>query len=108
MIQVTITGNLVEDAVIKKKRSGEDYVYLKVAAHEKFGGEQTTTYFIVSFDRCSVRPILLKGRRVLVSGRMSFASMLYDEKIIVSHYIYATIVELQDPRPESGIKDFNI
>lgn len=110
MIQTTLTGVIVEDAIVRRSRSGVDFLVVKVVSYEK----ERSVYFFVTSSVVSMREQLRRGRRVLVSGRMSYSAVIIGGEPRVSFDISASVIELQDyPKQESvrqeiGVKNFDI
>lgn len=77
--QVTIVGNLTHEPVVRRTRSGDPFVTLRVAANERRrdgdGGyvDGHTSYYGVTCFRSlalNARATLSKGSRVIVTGRL--------------------------------------
>ena len=70
MQTITISGDILDDALICTGPSGKEYVAFRVA--DRFGSK-VTKYTV--FDPATARlPFLLRGRTVLVQGRLTAAA----------------------------------
>jgi single-stranded DNA-binding protein len=73
MMQViTIVGNIVDDAELRKSKDGNSqFISFRVAVTENRGDDRKTTYYDVTHPSTGVLHFLKKGKAVSVVGPLS-------------------------------------
>ena len=102
MQQIVIRGNLVKDAELVQIGERQQ-VKFTVACNEGKGERKVTTYYDVLSYSVAVQPYLLKGKDVIVVGRLSVrSSQGKDGKTYTNLNVYADGVELCGGRNDSA------
>lgn len=102
MQQILIHGNLVKDAELVQIGERQQ-VKFTVACNEGKGERKVTTYYDVLSYSVAVQPYLLKGKDVIVVGRLSVrSSQGKDGKTYTNLNVYADGVELCGGRNDSA------
>lgn len=93
MNQVTLTGTLTKDSELRYSTSGTPVCNFSIAVNEYVKGEQKVQYFnIVSFSAEKLSAYLVKGTKVLISGKLNNSSYekdgqkKYKTDIVASSY----------------------
>ena len=90
---ITIHGNLTKDAELVTFGDRQQ-VKFSVACNEGKGEKKVTTYYDVLSYSVAVHPYLLKGKDVIVCGRLSVRKDESNGKTYVHLNVYADGVEL--------------
>ena len=91
---ISIIGNVVADAELRKGRDGRDFVSFKVAVTETVGDEKRCTYYDVSCPSSPVQKYLKKGQLVYVSGKVTLSAVLHEGRAYLNARISAKDIEL--------------
>ena len=98
MNQLQVIGNLTKDALIKKVKSGEEYLFCTVAVNES---KDSTMYVNVRQKKYGdkepgILKYMLKGKKVFVQGRMSASAYFsqQDNQYKVDITLWADNIEL--------------
>ena len=97
MMQViTIVGNIVDDAEMRKSKDGNSqFISFRVAVSENKGDDRRTTYYDVTHPSTGVFHFLKKGKTVSVVGPLSiWLSHGQDGKSYLNASISARIIDL--------------
>ena len=101
MMQViTIVGNIVDDAELRRSKDGNSqFISFKVAVSENKGDDRKTTYYDVTHPSTGVLHFLKKGKAVSVVGPLSiWQSHGQDGKSYLNASIAAKIIDLIGPK----------
>lgn len=92
--KIDLIGNIVADAELKTGKDGREFISFRVAVNEGNGEEKKTTYYDVTYVKSGVLQYLKKGQSVFVSGRLSLAVALKDDKAFLNAYVSAKDIDL--------------
>ena len=101
MMQViTIVGNIVDDAELRKSKDGNSqFISFRVAVTENKGDDRKTTYYDVTHPSTGVLHFLKKGKSVSVVGPLSiWQSHGQDGKSYLNASIMAKVIDLIGPK----------
>ena len=101
MMQViTIVGNIVDDAELRKSKDGNSqFISFRVAVSENKGDDRRTTYYDVTHPSTGVFHFLKKGKIVSVVGPLSiWQSHGQDGKSYLNANITAKVINLVGPK----------
>lgn len=101
MQQIVIRGNLVKDAELVQFGERQQ-VKFTVACNEGKNEKKVTTYYDVLSFSVQIQPYLLKGKDVVVAGRLSVrTSQGKDGKTYTNLNVFADSVELCGRRDDA-------
>ena len=102
MQQIFLHGNLVKNAELVQFGERQQ-VKFTIACNEGKNEKKVTTYYDVLSYSVAVQPYLLKGKDVIVAGRLSVrSSQGKDGKTYTNLNVYADGVELCGSRGDSA------
>ncbi len=106
MQEITITGNIVENAGIRKNSTtGKDFLAFRVAVHDNTG-DKKTTFYKVSSQKLNMKEYLTRGKQVLVRGKFTH-TLTYDNDgtPFVNLYIFENYIELLGTKQTTSINN---
>ena len=71
MQKAIIIGKIVADAELRQSQEGHQFIVFRVRVKEKFGDEERSTFFDVTYPNGKILDFLKQGKMVYVSGRLS-------------------------------------
>ena len=101
MQQIVIRGNLVKDAELVQFGERQQ-VKFTVACNEGKNEKKVTTYYDVLAYSTGIQPYLLKGKDVIVVGRLAVRKSESNGKTYTNLNVYADNVELCGSRGDSA------
>lgn len=110
MVNINFVGRLGNDAEIKvSSKSGDEFLKLRVACNEKYGGIESTSWFDVIYEAhniAKIQPYLQKGRLIEIHGTEKVSTYIdKNNKIQVNRTVYADRIDFVNTG--SGIKQNN-
>lgn len=103
MQQIVIRGNLVKDAELVQFGERQQ-VKFTVACNEGKNEKKVTTYYDVLSYSMGIQPYLLKGKDVIVVGRLAVRKSENNGKTYTNLNVYADNVELCGSRGDSALQ----
>ena len=105
MNKIIITGNICKDAELKVSSSSKDFIEVRMGVRDRFRKEEYGTMFISCFifgeQAKRIVGWCIKGRGILVSGRLDISEKEYEGVKQKNVCIFANDIEFLEKKRDS-------